>query len=216
MAPELTPPGQIVILNGAPRAGKSSIVAAIQATFDGPWLNLGVDVFGRQVTPPRYRPGIGLRPGGERPDLEPLVPVFYAAMYESIAAHSRLGLHVVVDVGHHDAYAEPRHILADCARRLQGLPVLFVGVVCPVEAIMARRNAGQPGRAGEYATGPADEPVPPPVLRWQREVHRPGIYDLVVDTSLLSPAECAAAIRRRLDEGPPPSAFRHLAGGSAQ
>jgi len=44
-------PGQIVILNGAPRSGKSSIVAAIQKTFDGPWMNLGVDVFVREVTP---------------------------------------------------------------------------------------------------------------------------------------------------------------------
>ncbi|WP_257984379.1 hypothetical protein [Neobacillus cucumis] len=29
----------------------------------------------------------------------------YQAMYESIAAHSRLGLNVIVDVGHHDNYA---------------------------------------------------------------------------------------------------------------
>ena len=62
-----TTPGQIVILNGAPRSGKSSIVAVIQETFDGPWMNLGVDTYVRQVTPNQYRPGIGLRPGGERP-----------------------------------------------------------------------------------------------------------------------------------------------------
>jgi chloramphenicol 3-O phosphotransferase len=34
---------QIVILNGTPRSGKSSIAAVIQATFDGLWMNLGVD-----------------------------------------------------------------------------------------------------------------------------------------------------------------------------
>src|SRR6185295_18609551 len=34
-------PGQIIILNGAPRSGKSSIVAVIQDTFDGLWMNLG-------------------------------------------------------------------------------------------------------------------------------------------------------------------------------
>src|SRR6476660_1570313 len=96
-----TSDGQIVVLNGAPRSGKSSIVAVIQETFDGPWMNLGVDVFVRHVTPERYRPGIGLRPGGERPDLEPLVAVLYAGLYESVAAHCRLGLNVVVDVGHH-------------------------------------------------------------------------------------------------------------------
>ena len=204
-------PGQIIILNGAPRAGKSSIVTAIQETFDGVWLNLGVDTFVRHVTPPRYRPGIGLRPGGERPDLEPLVPVLFAALYESIAAHSRLGLNVVVDVGHHDSYTQPRRILADCARRLSGLPVLFVGVRCPITVIMRRRDAGQPGREGEYARSAPDGSVPAPVLAWQREVHRPGHYDLELDTSLLSPEACAEAIRQRLAAGPPPSTFQRLA-----
>lgn len=205
-------PGQIVILNGAPRSGKSSIAAAIQESFDGPWMNLGVDAYVNAVTPPRYRPGMGLRPGGERPDLEPLLPTFYAALYESIAAHSRLGLDVVVDVGHHDDYSTPLHILSDCARRLAGLPVLFVGVRCTIETIMQRRRAGQAGREGLYAVGTAEEPVPAPVLRWQNAVHVPGIYDLELDTSQLTPAECAARILARLRDGiPRPTAFERLA-----
>jgi chloramphenicol 3-O phosphotransferase len=197
--------GQIIILNGAPRSGKSSIVAIIQDTFDGVWMNLGVDRF-MQMTPARYLPGIGLRPGGERQDLEPLVPVLYRAMYESIAAHSRLGLNVVVDVGHHDAYAIPRRILPDCARRLSGLPVLFVGVRCPIEVIMERRRS-----TGWDAGHAAGAPVPRPVRLWQEEVHKPGIYDLEVDTSLLSPEACAATIRQRLETGPAPWAFQRLA-----
>ncbi|TVR61313.1 MAG: hypothetical protein EA426_03615 [Spirochaetaceae bacterium] len=92
--------GQVIILNGTPRSGKSSIAGAIQRTFEGVWMNLGVDGFMR-MTPERYRPGIGVRPGGERPDLEPVVEKMYRALYESIAAHSRQGLNVVVDVGHH-------------------------------------------------------------------------------------------------------------------
>lgn len=207
-----TKPGQILILNGAPRSGKSSIAAVVQETFDGPWMNLGVDTFVRHVTPGRYRPGIGLRPGEDRPELEALIPALYAGVYESIAAHSRLGLHVVADIGHHDM--KHRGILEDCARRLLGLPVLFVGVRCPIEEVMARRNASQPGREGEYLRGSVVEPVPAPVALWQSEVHQPGIYDLEVDTSLLSPTECAVAIGRRLDEGPPPSAFQRLARGS--
>lgn len=111
-----TDPGQIVILNGAPWSGKSSIVTVIQEKFEGLWMNLAVDTFVLYVTPGRYRPGIGLRPGGERRNLEPLVEVLYAAMYESIAAHSRLGLNVAVDVGHHDGYTVPRRILTQCAR----------------------------------------------------------------------------------------------------
>jgi chloramphenicol 3-O phosphotransferase len=205
----LTSPGQIVILNGAPRSGKSSIVAVIQDTFSGPWLNLGVDVFKEKITPARYSPGIGLRPGEPGHPVAPLVPVFYAAMYESIAAHSREGLNVVVDVGHHD-----EAILRNSAERLSGLPVLFVGVRCPIEAIMERRNRGQPGRESGYATGSPTDP-PEPVRRWQRAVHEPGLYDLEVDTLLLSPEACADAIRRRLQAGPPPSAFRTLAAGAS-
>ncbi len=198
--------GKIVILNGVPRSGKSSIVAVIQETFDGPWMSLGVDTFKEHITPKRYSPGIGLRPGGERQEIELLVPIFYAAMYESIAAHSRLGLNVVVDVGHHDAYAIPRNILADSARQLSGLPVLFVGVRCPIGVVMERG-----GDTGWNEGGSANSPVPDAVQRWQREVHIPGIYDLEVDTSALSPGECAEAIRQRLEHGPAPSAFKRLA-----
>jgi len=163
-------PGQIVILNGAPRSGKSSIVAVIQDTFDGPWMNLGVDIFARCVTPPRYQPGIGLRPGGERPDIEALVPALYAALYDSVAAHSRHGLNVVVDVGHHDAYSTPLDMLPNAARRLQGIPVLFVGVRCPLSVIMERRDKGHPGREDHYETSAADGTIPEAVLRWQNHV----------------------------------------------
>ena len=164
-------------------------------------MNLGVDRF-MQATPERYLPGIGLRPGGERPDIEPLVSVLYSAMYESIAAHSRLGLNVVTDVGHHDAYANPRGILFDCAKRLVNLPILFVGVRCPIEVILERRR-----KTGQNADSSAGSPV----LLWQQEVHIPGIYDLEVDTSILRPSQCAEAIRQRLVEGPAPSAFQRLA-----
>lgn len=198
-------PGQIVILNGVPRSGKSSIVMAMQQNFDEPWLNLGVDVFKEHILPERYSPGIGLRPDGERPELEPLITTLYAAMYESIAAHSRLGLNVVVDVGHHDSYSEPLNILADCASRLKGLPSLFVGVHCPIEVIMERR------RLTGWSTVASDEPIPLPVRLWQREVHTPGIYDLEVDTSLLSSIECAEAIRRRIGNVQEPRAFERLA-----
>ena len=194
-------PGQIIILNGAPRSGKSSIVQVVLDTFDGVWINLGVDCF-KQQTSQRYSPGIGLRPGGElSTTIEPLVPVLYAAMYESIAAHSRLGVNVVVDVGHHDAYAEPRGILFASARRLSGLPVLSVGVRCPVDVIVERRQkTWDPSRG-------LDEHI----QRWQREVHIPGIYDFEVDTSRISPWECAGKIRQFLEERPKLSAFAQLA-----
>jgi chloramphenicol 3-O phosphotransferase len=172
-------------------------------------MNLGVDGF-KRMTPARYQPGIGLRPGGERLDLEPVVVTLYAAMYEAIAAHSRLGVNVVVDAVHHDDYSVPRRILPACARRLRGLPVLFVGVRCPIEVAVRRRRATWGGVGHQQGGTVAD-----PVRRWHEAVHRPGSYDLEVDTSLLSPDECADLIAGRLADGPPPSAFHRLAGPPA-
>ena len=177
----------------------------IQDTFDSVWMNIGVDRF-MQMTPERYLPGIGLRPGGERPDLEPVVVIMYRAMYESIAAHSRLGLNVVVDVGHHDAYSEPRGILPDCARRLIGLPVLFVGVQCPIEIIMERRRTAG-WSAGKHPDG---APAPPPVRLWQQEVQLPGMYDLEVDTSVLSSEECGHDDTQHLEPVRSPSQYKQL------
>lgn len=196
--------GQIIVLNGAPRSGKSSIAAAIQDTFDGVWMSMGVDAF-MAMTPERFQPGLGLRPGGERPDLEPLVAAQYRALYESIAALSRQGLNVVADVGHHDNHSKPLGILPACAKLLDGLPALFVGVRCPTPIIMERRIATW-GQSYED-----DGSTPEAIQRFQRDVHNPGIYDLEVDTSMRTPTQCAEIIRRQLAEGPPPTAFAHLA-----
>jgi len=200
------PSGQIVILNGPPRSGKSSVAGAIQARFEGVWMNLGVDFF-KRMTPARFQPGIGLRPGGERPDLEPTVVTLYRGMYAAIAAHSRLGVNVVVDTVHHDSYSVPRHILRTCARQLLGLPVLFVGVRCPVAVAMERRRATWGGE-GYNQGGTVEDPVG----LWHEAVHTPGIYDLEIDTSVLRPEECADLISTRLAGGPPPLAFPYLAG----
>ncbi|MFD0051271.1 chloramphenicol phosphotransferase CPT family protein [Actinomycetes bacterium NPDC127524] len=195
--------GQIIILNGTPRSGKSSIAAVIQETFEGIWMNLGTDHF-MKMTPERFQPGIGLRPGGERPDLEPFIVKLYQAMYGAIASHSRLGIHVVCDVGHHDAYSQPLGILPMCANILEGLPVLFAGVFCPVDVVMQRRiKTWQKGYD-------ADGKVPPPVELWQEAVHIPGIYDIELDTSNHKPSECADIIRHHLKNGPPAAAFQML------
>lgn len=200
--------GRIVILNGAPRAGKSSIAQAMGA----PWRVLGVDAW-MKTTPAPLLPGLGLRPGGERPDLEDFVVQSYAALYDAIAAQSLAGGDVVADTGHHDSYSRPLGILRDCARRLAGLPVLFVAVRCPLEEIMRRRNAS----AGGYAKSTAEEPVPAPVRRWQQAVHAHGIYDFEVDTSVLTAAQCAEAIAAKLRDGEArPTAFERLNASSSK
>ena len=184
--------GRIVILNGVPRSGKSSIAKALQS--HGLWFNLGVDAW-MAMTPEQFQPGIGLRPGGELPELEPVVQQLYAGLFEAIAGAARAGLDVVSDFGLHEGYSRPLGIWPDGQRRLAGLPVLLVGVRCPIEVIMARRNADPQG--GHYVGG---EGVPAPVARWQDAVHRGMNYDLEVDTSVMSPEACAEAILAVLTE----------------
>ena len=197
--------GRIVILNGAPRSGKSTLARAMQQTLPGNWINLGVDAQ-MAMLPDSLRPGIGLRPGGERPDLEPVVTALYGALFDSIAAHARAGFDVVADLGMHDHHSRPLGILPDCIRRLAGLPVLLVGVRCPIEEIMRRRNADPQG--GFYAAGPG---VPEPVRRWQEAVHDPGIYDAEVDTAAQATEASLAVIAAALADPPRPSACERLA-----
>lgn len=200
--------GTVVVLNGAPRSGKSSIATALQEQWARPLIGLGVDAYAG-MTPDRFRPGLGLRPGGERPDLEPLVAALYGALYESVAAHSRLGLDIVVDVGHHEDYSVPLGTLRRAARTLTGLPAYLIGVRCPLEVIMQRRDGDSSER---YMGREPDGGVPEPVRRWQRAVHTHDRYDLEVDTDVCTPAACARAIRARIARGPG-EAFSTLYGG---
>ena len=175
--------GSVIVLNGTPRSGKSSIAREIQESFPGTWINLGVDA-SRSITPPRAQPGIGLRPGEPSHPAASLVPVLYRGLWDSIAAHARLGLNVVADVGLYD-----RAIVNDATRRLAGLRGLFVGIRCPVEVVLERRCASPDGYTTERE----------PAERWEQHVHALWTYTLQVDTSRLSAAECAADIQRVLE-----------------
>jgi chloramphenicol 3-O phosphotransferase len=198
-----------VILNGAPRSGKTSIAHALQERAQGLWVNLGVDASTSSL-PAQFRPGIGLRPGGERPDLEDLVATLYAALWDSVAAQTRLGLNVVVDAGIHDDYSAPRQIARDAAHRLGGNSVLVVGVRCPIEVVWDRRR-----ESWGHGFDAADDQTVRAVERWQSAVPDQLVYDLEVDTASWSPAQCAEAILVRL-AGPPGTCLAASAGEGRQ
>ena len=198
--------GTVLVLSGPSRAGKSTIAARVQDALDGIWMHLGMDLH-IQATPPRYKPGVGLRP--MRPqdvrdvdgrvnysDLVGAVPALYAALYGSAVAHARNGLNVVMDVYHHDNYPKPLGTLDIAKRELAGLPTLFVGVNAPLDVIWDRRRQTW-GQHRDHV----DEDV-----RRAVEMHdaaaRALSYDVELDTSELSPDECVGRIARRLAEGP--------------
>ena len=188
--------GRVVILNGAPRSGKSSLARAIQANVTGTWLNTGVDSFMASL-PPALMPGIGLRPGGERPDLEPMVARLYDLLFATIGLQALAGFDIVADLGLHEDYSIPLGILDRAATALGPLDALFIGVDCPLDEIMCRRNADP--RGGFYAAG---EAPPLPVLRWQEAVHKDKNYDLRLEMGHLTPEAGAAAIATLLAAPP--------------
>ncbi|MGI9602204.1 MAG: phosphotransferase-like protein [Acidimicrobiales bacterium] len=200
----MTRPGWVVVLNGAPRSGKSSLAVALAAQGGPTWTIRGVDSV-LAATPSDLLPAMGLRPGGERPDLEPLVLDQVGELFDHVATDSRSGLDVAVDIGLHDHYSRPLGLWALAADRLGDVPVMVVGVRCPLPELMRRRNLD---RSGTYQGSTHGDPVPEVVERWDRAVHDPGIYDIEIDTSTTAPKVGAARILRRLDGPPPPAALR--------
>lgn len=90
---------------------------------------------------------------------------------------------------------EPAWLRA-CATQFYGLCAWFVGVRCPPALLEQRAHAS--GRQ-------------PTQLHAQIErVHTPGVYDVEVDTSKLSPAECAALIQQHILHAPAPLALSWL------
>lgn len=170
----------VVILNGVPRSGKTSIARALERLETG-WVNFGVDAWMSRVEPERL-PSIGLRPGGERPDLEAVVREDYAALWGEVRARAATGQNVVVDVGLHASYAHPYDAWQAAQIALGEVATFWVGVRCPISEVAARR-----ARSGMVA--------PLEILRrWEVAVHSGHLYDLELETQLTSPEDCAARV----------------------
>ncbi len=86
----------------------------------------------------------------------------------------------------------------DCLLELfEGIDVFFVGVHCPLSELEKREKERKNRRAG--------------MARKQfDQVHSKAIYDIEVDTSLLSSEECADRILGYLQKPRQPTAFEQM------
>ena len=135
-------PGTIVVLNGTPRSGKSTLARAMQQSSGRDLDQPGRRRLRRRDPRRRCGPASACVRGVSDPTWR--TPWWRCSTRSTRRSWpcSRSGLNVVVDVGHHDDYSKPLGILAKVAGELRTLPAYFVGVRCPVEVIMARRDAG--------------------------------------------------------------------------
>lgn len=170
------PPGTVVVLNGTSSAGKTSIAHELQTLLDEPYFSLGIDYFFGMLQ---------LRHWAEA-DANVV-----SGMHHCTATLASLGNNVILDSV---AFGER---LAECVTVLHNLPVLLVGVRCPLHVSQQRESA-----RGDRTPGQAANQI--------HLVHTHGVYDLEIDTSVLSSLECAHLIKRRLDAGFQPTAFGQL------
>lgn len=113
-------------------------------------------------------------------------------MYHSIASLAETGIDLIID----DVVIDTR-VLQEAVNALHTFNVLFVGICCPIEVAKQREQE----RADRYQGL---------VEAHFDIVHSHGVYDLEVDTSILTPPECAKIIKTRLQSGPTPNAIRQL------
>jgi chloramphenicol 3-O phosphotransferase len=202
--------GTILLLNGTSTAGKTSLARAVQDQSPAPFLHVGIDAFYHHLVAAPYRRGVRAAEGfafvpvpeTDPPELAmvcgPYGQQVVSALHHTVALFSRLGHHVVVD--HH---LHERGWLRECVHLWQDLPVVFVGVHCPLEVVAVRAMRRTDSTVGELRLYYA---------RWRLpRVHAHGMYDLEVNTAQHSPAECAATLLDYLKAGPSPTAFVRLA-----
>lgn len=180
--------GNIIFLNGTSSSGKTTLAKALQENLSEPYMYVSIDNFFHmypdQFLSPTDRKGVQI--------LRQLVPAVLSGLHKSVAALAQAGNNVLVD-----HLLQEEGSLQECVETWAEFSVLFVGLKCPLEIAEQREK-----ERGDRNIGTA---------RYQFErVHVHNLYDIEIDTSILSVDECVARIVERLHHKPRESAFQKL------
>lgn len=175
----------VIVLNGIGSVGKSSTAKALQAITSKPFLHVSMDAFlsmlpekmlshpdGLLFEPVQEegRPAIAIRSG-------PVLERAMRGMRRAVAVMAAEGNNLIVDevmIGGEGA--------RDYCELLEPFNFRLVGLFASLEVLEARERA-----RGDRQIG---------LARWQFDrVHRGITYDLEVDTTTGTPADCARVIR---------------------
>jgi chloramphenicol 3-O phosphotransferase len=180
----------IILLNGTSSAGKTTLAKALQKFMDVPYLHVPIDSF-EDMIPGSDKFG---EPGSG--SWQPIFNRVISGFHHSLAALASRGSNLIVD---HLLVqgVEPHNWLEECLDQIAPFTVYLVGVHCPLEELWRREMA-----RGDRGIGQAE--------RQFHRVHQHGVYDLEVDTSLLSAEECAVLIKERVELGKVPTALAQV------
>lgn len=190
-----TATGAVIILNGPSGSGKSSIQREFQALMMPKlWIKLGIDnLFDKpmpDITPATmafWQSANDIRwvTTTHTADEKPIITLFTGqqgeqvayGMNSAIAAYAQAGCNCIVDY-----IAYKQEWLDDLEQELDGIKTYWVKVTLPLEVLEQRERARGTSPVG-HARSHYDT------------VYGDRAYDLVLDTSELSPAECAHKIK---------------------
>lgn len=175
---------QVIILNGGSSSGKTTIATCLQDILPSPWLHLGVDTLIDAMPQALLTSEAGIAFGADgsvRPG--PAFRRLEAAWMRGVAAMARAGARIIVD----DVFVSGVDARDRWQAALVDVSVLWVGVRCD-PAVATERERGRGDRVAGMATSQA------------QLVHAGMAYDVEVDTSETSAAECARRIAQLVDD----------------
>lgn len=175
--------GRVILLNGASSSGKGSIGRALQRLLPEPWFHFPVDSLGAMRSTDHTRVL-------DDTEIAAMLRRTRRGYHRAVAALASVGNDVIMDYP-----LSERWRLDDLLDTLEGYDVTAVDVHCDPDELDRRERAR------------GDRPVG--LARSQR-VFEHDDRDITVDTTRMSPEECAAAIVARLPALGPDKAFDRL------
>ncbi len=178
-------PPHVILLNGSTSSGKTSIARALQAALPTPYLHVGIDTIF-----PMLPPSLCETPAGYQFAREPdgAMPILLGEAFLGVQRAWRRMIRAGVDAGQRvvidDVWLTPDD-RTDWDAALAGLDVLLVGVRCDLAELQRRELA-----RGDRGIGQAQSQ--------HKTVHGYGPYDIEVDTTATTTADCVAAILAHL------------------
>ncbi|MBI5946147.1 MAG: AAA family ATPase [Chloroflexi bacterium] len=180
----------IIFINGTSSSGKTTLLKALQNQLHEPYLDMGIDRF-IWMLPKRYfdRP-LWDDVLGNAHHSGPVGLTLFSGMHHAVAAAASRGNNILAD----HVFVEKAWV-DECANLFAAMNAYLIGIRCPLEVLEQRERDRKDRTLGQ--------------ARAQFDIiHKYTTYDLEVDTSLLTPEQCAKHVIERLKT--PPIAFKQL------